>query len=397
MNRMSAVLALAIAALGFIGCAQIAPKQQEAKTAPETFGYKLNEPVVDTSVRTDLDRVNAAMAATAILSTTSETTVAVDISKLVEFQPSRKFNNDGHGYARHYKPRTKAQFVALLRDPVLARREMRVSCDVLIKQMKATRPYLPFEGCEGAAAAIENDDRYKVVPCRDEMFTRDNSLAITTANGSAFGSWHRTCLKGETVLEYEDKVIGKDQLGSTMCLNPSIPKRSRLIITTATSPDLFTASACPAGYSLAAHTWSLGLLKMSRPDLYERAKVLIDAANIRPTKQATDIKAYATDAFSRTLGGPIRRSGVPHADVIDTIIVNFLDPSTMKKNAVAGKIDQQHGVGTVYFSQDPRRFITELIFPQHYESPADSGGMRRLRIFPREWEACKLNASGAVQ
>jgi len=62
MNRQIALLALAIAALGVTGCSVMAPQKQESAkptTSPETFGYKLSKPVVDTSVRTDLTRRNS--------------------------------------------------------------------------------------------------------------------------------------------------------------------------------------------------------------------------------------------------------------------------------------------------------------------------------------------------
>lgn len=139
-------------------------------------------------------------------------------SAFKSLQPFKQFaRGAGEGVAYQYKPRTKAQFIALLRDKHLAKREMRVACNVLVRQMTEGHKALPFEGCEGAAAVIERDE-FAVVACRDEMFQRDNWLAVTNKNGSAWGAWHRTCLPNEKVLVYKN-----EPLISLTCLNVAIP------------------------------------------------------------------------------------------------------------------------------------------------------------------------------
>lgn len=128
----------------------------------------------------------------------------------------------GEGVAYHYVNRTKAQFVSLLRDEAFAKKEMRVGCSVLVNQMVEAHPGLPFEGCEGAAAAIEDDDDYKVVACADNMFTQDNFLNVTNSDGSEFDVWHRACYEGEMVLVYKNEPII-----SLTCLNVVIPVRQQ--------------------------------------------------------------------------------------------------------------------------------------------------------------------------
>lgn len=140
-------------------------------------------------------------------------------STFKSLQPFKQFaRGAGEGIAYEYKARTKAQFVALLRNKQLAKKEMRVACDVLVRQMMEAHSGLPFEGCEGAAAAIENDKNFSVVACRNEMFLRGNFLAVTNEEGSAFGVWHRRCLQNEQVLVYKNQ-----PLISLTCLNVAIP------------------------------------------------------------------------------------------------------------------------------------------------------------------------------
>lgn len=141
-------------------------------------------------------------------------------SSYTSLQPFQAFaRGAGEGFAYEYRPRTKAQFVALLRNPTLAKKEMRVTCDVLVRQMMEGHPTLPFEGCEGAAATIERDSDFAVVSCKDAMFARgSNWLVVTNQKGSAFGMWHRKCLVGEQVLVYKGQ-----PLISLTCLNPVVP------------------------------------------------------------------------------------------------------------------------------------------------------------------------------
>lgn len=179
-------------------------------------------------------------------------------SSYQSLQPFRRFaKGEGEGYAYDYRPRTKAQFVALLRDPQLAKKEMRVTCDVLVRQMMEGRKSLPFEGCEGAAAAIERDGNYQVVACRDEMFQRDNYLAVTNANATSFGVWHRECISGEQVLVYKG-----EPLISLTCLNPAVPV-APLVATPAGPP---ASAPKPSAYALRINCMS------DRPDGYWLSK-----------------------------------------------------------------------------------------------------------------------------
>lgn len=184
-------------------------------------------------------------------------------SSYKSLQPFRRFAaGEGEGYAYEYRPRTKSQFVALLRDRNLAKKEMRVSCERLVQQMMEANGSLGFESCEGAAARIENDDRFVVVACQDEMFQR-NWSAVTDANGSAFGAWHRPCYKGEQVLVFKkDALTPAVSVISMLCLNPLMP--------------VVPLVATPAGPSASAPKLSAYALRINcmsdRPDGYWLSK-----------------------------------------------------------------------------------------------------------------------------
>ena len=74
-------------------------------------------------------------------------------------------------------------------------------------------------------------------------------------------------------------------------------------------------STCPNGWTIIANAWSLqslpgGLRKMTEE--------LIASAEVRNTKNASDAEAYKPDAFSRTLGGHLRRDVKARAKITQT-------------------------------------------------------------------------------
>lgn len=164
--------------------------------------------------------VRVVMALLMLFSTISvQAAESSSISGLSSFQPFRSFNTgEGEGYARTYKPRTKEDFVQLLRSPETARSELRVSCEILVRQLNELHPELAFEGCQGAAAAIENNPDFEVVDCEGMQ-----RLAVTNADGNAFGEHVRACYAGEKILRYKDVDIM-----SLTCLNPTVRLQVRI-------------------------------------------------------------------------------------------------------------------------------------------------------------------------
>src|SRR3989344_4138291 len=313
-----------------------------------------------------------------------------DPSKFTSLHPFQKFaKGEGEGVAYEYKSRTKVQFIALLRDKRLAKKEMRVTCEVLVRQMVEGNKDLPFEGCEGASAAIERDENFAVVSCRDEMFQRDNWLAVTNKDGSAFGVWHRKCLSGEQVLVYKGHPIV-----SLTCLNVAIP-----VLQTAPLPPKPTVTttitvACPDGFALVANAWSLSAM----PDgLRKKAEELVGSAKGRDTSNATNPEAYKPDAVSRTIGGQLRREVKTRAAVDTHVVIQLRDPKTTAVVKELGTIRLVAGTGTISISDEQRAMIVETIWPTNFMSPIASGAARRLWLFPEEWRNwCSMNVHGLV-
>ena len=312
---------------------------------------------------------------------------AAEPSTFASLQPFQKFGKgEGEGVAYWYEPRTKAQLIALLRDKKLAKKEMRVSCDVLVRQMVEAHKGLPFEGCEGAAAALEHDD-FTVVACRNDMFQRDSWLTVTNESGNAFGVWHRTCLPNEQVLTYKGQSVM-----STTCLNVAIP-----VTTVAPAPMTATTptgtAACPGGFRLVANAWSLSLLPEG---LREQANKLKVVAEKRDTENATNQEAYKPDAVSRTLGGQLRREVQTRASVNTMVKVQIRDPQSLQVLDEMS-VHLSDGMGNITLSSDQRAKIVETIWPATFVSPSVSGGERRLWLFPNEWgKWCEMNVHGLV-
>ena len=238
-------------------------------------------------------RAVAAQATAARQQTVAASAQGAVPSSFASMQPFAQFaHGEGEGYAREYKSRSKAQFVALLRDKGLAQKEMRVSCDVLVRQIMEGHSALPWEGCEGAARHVQDDNDYAVVACRDEMF-RDNWLTVTNGKGSAFGVWHRKCLPGEQVLVYKG-----EPLISMTCLNPVIPMSrpappSATLVRAALPP---VTGVCPNVYTLKMNVWTPSVLRL--PGVAQTV-----------AKEAMEVNGFSNrEDFSRNRGGQVRKA-----------------------------------------------------------------------------------------
>lgn len=216
MKNIVVVLALAIAASLLVGCGGLPNRGEQTQVSSPSSVVQPPPPAASQAVQPVQRLVAKAIVAA---QPPVVRTGPASPNSFASLQPFKQFaKGAGEGIAHEYKPRTKAQFVALLRNKQLAKKEMRVTCDVLVRQMMEAHPGLPFEGCEGAAAAIENDNDFTVAVCRNEMFQRKNFLTVTNEKGSAFGIWHRKCLQNEQVLVYKGQ-----PLISLTCLNVAIP------------------------------------------------------------------------------------------------------------------------------------------------------------------------------
>ncbi len=268
---------------------------------------------------------------------------------------------------------------------------MRVTCDVLVRQMMEAHTGLPFEGCEGTAAAIERDSDFAVVACRDEMFQKDNFLAVTNEQGSTWGIWHRKCLPNEKVLAYKNQ-----PLISLTCLNVAIPVSVPVAPAAkpVVPPPPVVTVKCPQGYAIVANAWSLQALP---EDLRREAEEHVTSANARETENATRIDAYQTDAVSRTIGRRLREQVRTRAAITADIAVRYVDSDRELATQNVGVLRMVNGVGTFRFAEDPRQRIVGTSWPGNFVSPTISGGERRLRLFPYEWQDwCTMNIHGLV-
>ncbi len=328
-------------------------------------------------------KIIATLLALVFATLASSAAIAAGPSGFSSLQPFRSFGKgDGEGVAYRYVDRTKADFVRLLRDPKLAKKEMRLTCQQLVRQI-AEAHKLPFEGCEGAAAAIEKDNNYQVVACTNDMFKRGaNWLVVTNLSGTAFGAWHRECLAGERVLTYKGQPIV-----SLTCLNAVIPVAIQppvvRLIVAPTAPVVTTV--CPKGIALFANVWTRERIYATSEDLGKRVDAQIFAASGRDSENASNPKAYQTDALSRTLGDEIIRVVNVRAPVGVSITVQLLDE---KLNTVEdlGTFELKDGIARIPLSEAQRGMIVQTIFPAWFNSPVVSAAARRLLFFPYEWK-----------
>lgn len=162
-------------------------------------------------------------------------------------------------------------------------------------------------------------------------------------------------------------------------------------------------AGCPSGFSLTIYAWDMNSIS---PDLRVRAEGLIQAAMGRFTEHGSLLTPYAPDDVSRTLGGDIRRTGIPPANVSGYVQVNYLDPN--EPTHVVRYIGYfpiraaaDRSVAHIPLPGDPRNYVVETIFPEYFVSPTaqDRTGPRRLRLLRREWRGaftCNMPETGLV-
>lgn len=320
------------------------------------------------------------------------------------FQPSVQFaRGEGDGYAYEYWNRTKAQIIAILRNPELAKKAMRVTCDVLVRQMAETHPGYPFEGCEGTAKALESDD-FVLVTCQNKMFEKDNRLAVTNSKATKFGSWPRKCYEHEKVLVH--KSGPNKPLLSAFCLNPVIPGVLAVPVAppqAATKPPAPTVApslipqplppllvnACqPGEYTIVFDAWDWNRVALVN-DLASEVAQLVEVADARESKNATNPKGYTTDSVSAQLGGRLRREVRERAPVDDLLFIQLRDPDSFEIVEKVGTVRLVKGVASMTFNDEQRNYVIEALWPERYLSPTVSGGSRRLVHKPEWWNRGK--------
>lgn len=331
-----------------------------------------------------------AVLALAIATSTIPVAVAAGPSGFASLQPFRTFGKgEGEGVAYRYVPRTKADLIRLLRDSKLAKKEMRLTCQQLIRQI-AEAHKLPFEGCEGAAAAIEKDGDYTDMACTDDMFTRNNWLVVTNSSGTAFGAWHRACLPGGKVLAYKGQPIL-----SLTCLNAAIPVAITPppVRTVTAVPAPVPTSFCPKGIALDVDSWVLEQIAAKAPDLYKRVEEQMVAAAATDSEGASNPDAYRRDKFSRTLGDEVIQRVNVRAPLNGVRITAQLLDNKMNVVEDLGNFEFKDGIARIPLTEAQRGKIVQTIFPAWVSSPVVSGEARRLLFFPEEWTRARKDGT----
>ena len=154
--------------------------------------------------------------------------------------------------------------------------------------------------------------------------------------------------------------------------------------------------ACPGGFDLVAHVWSLQALPK---DLQEEARRLIRLAESRDTQGATNPAGYRGDDVSRTLGPRLRQLNKGRSGVTVDLSLVYRDSLTGRVAGNSSVMMVVGGEGKLRLAGDPRKWILETIFPQDqgFVSPVKSDRERRLWLFPDEWGRwCTMNVHSLV-
>lgn len=159
-------------------------------------------------------------------------------------------------------------------------------------------------------------------------------------------------------------------------------------------PVVAAPSECPGGWRLTANVWSSASLP---PTIQEEAKHHVEVAESRESNNAADASSYRADDVSRTMGARLRKEVRVRAPIGMNLRVFYRDTRTAEVLDSLGTLRVEAGTGTFRFSGDPRKWIVEIVWPGSFISPTESGGERRLWLFPEEWGRwCKMNVHGIV-
>ena len=151
------------------------------------------------------------------------------------------------------------------------------------------------------------------------------------------------------------------------------------------------STGCSNGFRLNIYAWQFSALPA---EMQQRIRELVRVAEARKSGNASRPDAYRGDAVSRTLGAELRKLGLkgdlgegPNVRAKSHISaqVFYRYPDTTKVVRGVGGIETEKGRGSIQLPGDPRIAITEVVFDGDLISPTESGGSRRLWMFPAEW------------
>ena len=183
--------------------------------------------------------------------------------------------------------------------------------------------------------------------------------------------------------------IGLPEICNNWSLYPPVPMPPTPVMAPTPSrptPKAVVATgACPKGAALIVQAWTMESIYAASPGLGKRAEEQVTAAIGRDSENASNRKAYMTDALSRTLGNELVRVVNVRAPVSADIAVTLLDPVTLAVVEDLGNYRLVDGMVSVPLTDAQKEKIVQTIWPGWFSSPTVSGGARRLWLFPDEW------------
>ncbi|MCR4285745.1 MAG: hypothetical protein NUW00_02495 [Candidatus Kaiserbacteria bacterium] len=231
-------------------------------------------------------------------SATNVASAAVDASKLASFQLyipiSAVKRGEGDGYAKgeFYRNRSLKEIVNLLKTPKVWAKEMNVSCETFVAQVRESHGFIDqgSQTCEGLATFLERE-KVTVEDCTPEMFTTKHKLALKAGKG--FSMWHRAC-KTDKKGKVEQVVMWKGvPLFSTFCMNIAVSAMPAVVAPQAPAPA--TTTTCPNPLVIRVNVWQPGVL--------EKVAGLKQA--VEANKKDTTTNHFSPGNISRDWGDPI--------------------------------------------------------------------------------------------
>ncbi|MBI2410089.1 hypothetical protein HYV30_03570 [Candidatus Kaiserbacteria bacterium] len=166
---------------------------------------------------------------------------------------------------------------------------------------------------------------------------------------------------------------------------PAPPSPPAEVARPAPSPEPGSTADCPIVSGLDVNAFLMDDIE-KHPELLDRVKALIDVAKGRNSDGGSILAAYEGDAVSRTLYDQLDKVVQTRAPFNENVRVYLRHPGTLQLAQDLGTLSLQNGRATIPLSDSQKRQVIEIIFPRYFQSPAESGGERRIRVLPREWE-----------
>jgi hypothetical protein len=164
------------------------------------------------------------------------------------------------------------------------------------------------------------------------------------------------------------------------------------VVTSCASVTQNDTTVCPV-VTLRAHVYLMGALT---PDQRELVRQLVEVAEMRNTRNGTDLAGYEGRSVSRELR-VISSAPSDTAKAPADMRLDVYRQGTFGKSPV-GALSVVQGTGSLILPNEARSWRLRIVFPtEDILSPIESGGSRQLVIFPDEWRSfCTMSVTGVA-